>query len=199
MGAVLHWVETAVRVHDSTTCTSKDNTWLMPTPTQSIPYLKLSEIDFSAPKRKKVDLAPSSAPVPVRKSIAPSTEQEKIPIILSIVEPYSENFIHHRDHVPQLLYDIFKPVHLEYNYTQLLTLANDYAQVKVIPAMVSCLAQMIRDQNSGFNIELEESLPLDLGRYFIQPSPLKVFAILKLTGLAPKLLHGVVNTRRRHF
>ena len=87
---------------------------------------------------KKVDLAPSFAPVPVRKSIAPSqtedtffseiaTKQEKKPIILSIVEPYRENFIHHRDHVPQLLYEIFKPVHLEYNYTQLLTLANDYA------------------------------------------------------------------------
>ena len=161
VGAVLHWVETAVRVRDSTTCTSKDNTWLMPTPTQSIPYLQLSEIDFSAPKRKKVDLARSSAPVPVRKSIAPSqkekdtffreiaTEQEKKPIILSIVEPYSQNFVHHRDHVPQLLYDIFKPVHLEYNYTQLLTLANDYAQVKVTPAMVSRLAQLTRDQSKS--------------------------------------------------
>ena len=51
------------------TCTSKDNTWLMPTPTQSIPYLQLSEFEFSAPKCKKVDLPPSSAPVPVHKSI----------------------------------------------------------------------------------------------------------------------------------
>ena len=76
VGAILHWVETAVRVCDSTTCTSKDNTWLMPTPTQSIPCLQLSEIDFSAPKCKRVNPLPSSAPVPVHKSIAPSQTEK---------------------------------------------------------------------------------------------------------------------------
>jgi len=53
VGAILHWVETAVRVRDDTPCTSKEKKWLMPTPTRSIPYLQLREIDFSAPKRQK--------------------------------------------------------------------------------------------------------------------------------------------------
>ena len=74
VSAVLHWVETAVRVRDDTTCTSKANRWLMPTPTQSIPYLQLSEIDFSAPKRQKVksSVVPSAT---VSGVIAPSSAE----------------------------------------------------------------------------------------------------------------------------
>jgi len=51
VGAILHRVETAVRVRNDTPCTSKENKWLMPTPMQAIPYLQLSDIDFIAPKR----------------------------------------------------------------------------------------------------------------------------------------------------
>ncbi len=62
VGAILHWVETAVRIRDSTTCTSKDNSWLVPTaPVLKIPSLLLSEIDFRGlHKEPKVDLATSS-------------------------------------------------------------------------------------------------------------------------------------------
>ena len=49
VGAVLHWVEAAMRIDKNTTCTSKENKWIMPAPKQSIPYLELQEIDFSAP------------------------------------------------------------------------------------------------------------------------------------------------------
>ena len=49
IGAVLHWVEAAVRVNMSATCTSKENTWLIPTPKENIPFLKLSQINFSTP------------------------------------------------------------------------------------------------------------------------------------------------------
>ena len=111
VSAVMHWVETAVRVCDDTTCTSKANRWLMPTPT---PYLQLSEIDFSAPKRQKV----KSSAVPsatVSGVIVPSSaekedffreivkEQDKKPLILSVVEPYCEKFVHASDHLPKLL------------------------------------------------------------------------------------------------
>jgi len=40
VGAVLHWVETAVRVRNDTPSTSKENRWLMPTPVKDIPYLE---------------------------------------------------------------------------------------------------------------------------------------------------------------
>ena len=75
VGAILHWVETALRVRDDTPCTSKENKWLMPTPTQSIPYLQLREIDFSAPNRQKLQSA--SVPASVLTVTPPSqTEQE---------------------------------------------------------------------------------------------------------------------------
>ena len=74
VGAVLHWLETAIRVRYETLCTSKENKWLMPTPTQTIPYLQLSDIDFSAPKRLKV-LSPSEPSV--SNSFTPPSDFEK--------------------------------------------------------------------------------------------------------------------------
>ena len=49
VGAVLHWVETDVRVRNATPCTSKENKWLMPTPVKDIPYVELRDIDFTTP------------------------------------------------------------------------------------------------------------------------------------------------------
>ena len=51
IGAVLHSIEAAVRVNTSAMCTSKKNTWLMPTTKENIPFLELSQINFSTPKK----------------------------------------------------------------------------------------------------------------------------------------------------
>ena len=162
VGAVLHWVETAIRVRDDTPCTSKENKWLMPTPTQSIPYLQLCDIDFSAPKRLKVT-SPSAPLVNLSTATPPSEsekedffreiakEEVKKPLILSIVEPYSEKFVHSSDHLPKLLHGIFKPEHLSKNYTELLTLAEIDLQDKVTPAMVDHLEQITRQQSRSKN------------------------------------------------
>ena len=162
VGAILHWVETAVRVHSTTTCTPKENTWLMPKPKQSIPYLQLSEIDFSAPKLK-VDIA-SSTITTARRLIKPPSlaekdaffhdiakEQKKKPLILSVIDPYSENFVLSSDHIPHLMQGIFNPANLECNYTELLTLADNFAQKTVTPEMVARLAQMTVDQSKCNN------------------------------------------------
>ena len=37
VGAILHWIETAVKIRNSTTCTSEEKSWLMPTPIQKHP------------------------------------------------------------------------------------------------------------------------------------------------------------------
>lgn len=164
VGAILHWVETAVRMHNTTTCTSKENTWLMPRPKQSIPYLQLSEIDFSAPKLK-VDTASSTAtgteihrsnkpPSPTEKDAffhEIAKEQKKKPLILSVIEPYSQNFVLSSDHLPHLMQGIFNPAYLECNYTELLTLADNFAHKKVTPAMVDRLAQITCDQSKSKN------------------------------------------------
>ena len=75
VGAVLHWVETAIRVCDDTPCTSKENKWLMPTAAQSIPYDQLSEIDFTAPKHQKVK-SPSTSSATVS-TVTPTSLSEK--------------------------------------------------------------------------------------------------------------------------
>ena len=56
--AVLHWVETAVRVNISAMYTSKENTWLMPTPKENIPFLELRQINFSTPKNCQKETIP---------------------------------------------------------------------------------------------------------------------------------------------
>ena len=55
VGAVLYWVETRVRIREQTSCTSKENTWIMPMAVKDIPYLKLEQIDFvTAEKNMKL-------------------------------------------------------------------------------------------------------------------------------------------------
>ena len=48
VGALLHWIEAATRIQDSTSCTSKENQWIMPKSMKAVPFLQLSEIDFFA-------------------------------------------------------------------------------------------------------------------------------------------------------
>ena len=62
VGALLHWVETAVRIQNSTSCTSKENQWMMPKSMKAVPYLQLNDINFSAPKRQKLLSAPHESP-----------------------------------------------------------------------------------------------------------------------------------------
>ena len=64
IGAILHWVETAVHIGNVTPCTSLENKWLVPAPVQDIPRLHLKDIDFSAPKCQPI--VPSYACIPGR-------------------------------------------------------------------------------------------------------------------------------------
>ena len=52
MGAVLFAVEAGVRVRDATTCTKEQNKWLLPSHVREIPYLPVSEMDFTSAKKK---------------------------------------------------------------------------------------------------------------------------------------------------
>ena len=167
VGAILHWVEAAVRIRDDTPSTSKDNRWLMPTPMQSIPFLQLSEIDFTAPKCQKTMPAAKNVATPPTTSCNVSSpsetekeyffreiakEKEKKPIILSVIEPYcNDGFIHSSDHLPYQLQGLFKPIFLESNLSELLTLAENYVHKEITPAMVDHLAQLTHEQSKSKN------------------------------------------------
>lgn len=45
-------VEADVRISDSTTCTPEKNKWLLPSHMKEIPYLSVSEMDFTSAKKK---------------------------------------------------------------------------------------------------------------------------------------------------
>ena len=108
VGAILHWVEAAVRIQKNVACTSKENKWILPTPKENIPYLELREINFRAPKRLKLELSSPSGFISSSVSeckIAPPSEderddfyheiakaKERNPLILSVIEPHSSMF-----------------------------------------------------------------------------------------------------------
>ena len=81
VGAILHWVEAAVRIQKNVACTSKENKWIMPTPKENIPYLELREINFRASKRLKLKLSLPSGFISIllysECKIAPPSEDER--------------------------------------------------------------------------------------------------------------------------
>ena len=80
VGAILHWIETAVTIQNNVACTSKENKWIMSTPKENIPNLELREINFRAPKRLKLKLSSPSEFISSSVSeckIAPPSEYEK--------------------------------------------------------------------------------------------------------------------------
>ena len=119
IGALLHWVETAVRMRDDTTCTSVENKWIAPAPVINIPYLMLNEIDFSTPKPSEyVNLNLHNAPQPPinkKQKVEPPTSREiqafyeetatamKKPVILPITEGFNGTFVQEQRTLPKVL------------------------------------------------------------------------------------------------
>ena len=152
VGAVLYWVETAVRIREDTTCRSKKNAWLMPTPVSDVPYLRLKDIKC---QQKCVQQAPHTA---TSCKYAPSAEElstfyaelascSKKPIILSVVAPHNVKFVQSIDHLPRALQSLYDPANLELNFAQLLELAQQFKE-NVTPAMRDHLEDITQSQSS---------------------------------------------------
>lgn len=57
-------------------------------------------------------------------------EKDKMPIVLSIIKPYSEQFVTTSDHLPpQLLSSIYDLANLVKSYTQLIELIVDFTHL----------------------------------------------------------------------
>ena len=140
VGAILHWVEAAVCVNMSTTCTSKENSWLMPTSRDSIPFLELNQISLVTTRQQEdhgrlhTALVRSASgiqqvPTSVEKAnlIADlAQEKEKMPIILSVIDPYNAKFITTDEHLPPIFSTLYYPANLNKNYSEILKIAADY-------------------------------------------------------------------------
>uniref|UniRef100_A0A1X7TJH5 PHD-type domain-containing protein n=1 Tax=Amphimedon queenslandica TaxID=400682 RepID=A0A1X7TJH5_AMPQE len=157
VGAILHWIEAAVRINMSTTSTSRENSWLMPTAIDNIPFLELKNISFTAASKSVAHSAqslPSPPPIPTAvekenffKEL--SKEQNKIPIILSVVSPYNASFITSDEHLPQLFSTLYDPINSEKSQSELLQLAADYSIEPTTTDKVKRLATITADQSKS--------------------------------------------------
>ena len=143
-----------------------DNKWLMPPPVKDIPYLELHDIDFTTPEHHSIVLtnastaSTSTAPGNSKTKVAPppshtekqeffhqiAQEEEKSPIILTVIESYSNSFILSSDHLPNLLQGLFKPAYLGSDFAELIELAESHLHDKITPDMVDHLVQLTCNQ-----------------------------------------------------
>ena len=162
IGAILHWIETAVRIQHSTSCTSKDNQWIMPKSIKEVPYLQLKDIDFSAPKRQKLPSASNDNPTTIStcKIIPPSedeiqdffhklSKERTKSVVLSVTESFSSDFICSMDHLPRVLQGIYKSTYLEKDLPELLSVAESFLHDRVTPQMVDNLTQLTHGQSKS--------------------------------------------------
>ena len=54
VGAIVFAVEAGIRMRDSSTCTQEKSRWIMPGYVKEIPYLPVSEMDFTSAKKKSI-------------------------------------------------------------------------------------------------------------------------------------------------
>ena len=98
-------------------------------------------------------------------------EKERKPLILSLIEPHSSMFAESNDHLPTPLQCIFNPAHLDKDYDQLVTLANNFSMHTVTQEMLEHLAKMTCDQDKSkqwLDLGLEESLLHVLSKLSVQ-------------------------------
>ena len=164
VGSILYWLETHVRIREETTCTSKENTWMMPTAVKDIPFLMLKEIDFtytSAEKRMKYSEKECEVPLLQSQVKPPNDEEwssffkeiaketEKKPAILSIIPPHNKQFVQSSDHLPLPLQTIFDPKNLEFDYLQLLGIAKDFISPTISTTQQDHLEELTRSQSNS--------------------------------------------------
>ena len=163
ISAILYWLETAVRIHNETTCTSKSNSWLppsMPTACQEVPYVTMEELEQVAPQRKKAKINPGKIKEVGAKN-SPSQQElddlykdlskvtDRKPAILSLIPPYCEQFTQSSDHLPVSLQSLYEPENLQLNYLQLIEKAEHMCREPITGIQVRHLENLTRGQASN--------------------------------------------------
>lgn len=133
VAAILYWLETAIRIHDGTSCTSKTNSWLppsLPKACPEVPYVTLEELEKISQRQSNMD-PPTNAWANIANQTPTEGELDKFyvslgsvpnrkPGLLSLVAPYSSTFVQSKDHLPPALQGLYSPESLELDYSALL-------------------------------------------------------------------------------
>ena len=170
VGVVLFAVEAGVRISDSTTCTQEKNKWLLPSHLRDIPYLPISEMDFTFAKKKHelmiekqvTPMATRANPgVQTMRTPAPTPEEQTNfftsisgstvkPAVLSLVAPFNEQYTFDEiDHVPKPLSDsLFEEECIELEYIELLQLCQQIS-LEVTPDECRAIEASTRKQSQS--------------------------------------------------
>ena len=147
----------------------------MPTPMERTPFLELNKISFSSPKRAKTCDLPANTYTNTLNASSPSAvhgnstntipspsdhekenflreiskEKDMMPVVLSVIEPYNNEFTTTNDHLPQLLPTIYNPANLKKSYIELIEMANNFTPDPITEDKVERLAKMTVEQSKS--------------------------------------------------
>lgn len=162
IAAILYWLETAVRVRNTTSCTSQPNTWLppsLPNACDQIPYVTLEELEGISQRQSSMDVS-SNAWESIAKQ-PPSTEDlrgffsqlndvtDRKPGILSVLPSYSSKFVQAVEHLPPALQGLYSPSKLNFSYTKLLDSAPQICTEIATESQIKHLEELTRGQASN--------------------------------------------------
>lgn len=159
VAALLYWLETAVRIKNATSCTSRPNSWMapsMPETCQHVPYVTLEELeDIAVSRTKSVSQDNGYSKISEQRP----TEQElqelyvdlngasdRKPAILSLVTGYSDRFVQSSDHLPPIMQDLYDPSKVTLDYVQLLSHTDKLGVEVLSSSQVKHLEESTRGQ-----------------------------------------------------
>ena len=148
VASVLFYLEVWTKLNGKLACTQVKCTWILPTYVKQVDYAPVKNINFTSARKLKIDLdksieeldptnLPGSPPVQQQRqpSIKPSAkrpsteelkqffsslnEYQSKPVCLSLVQPYSTNFISKTRGIKPVR-DLFDPKYLDFNYAEIL-------------------------------------------------------------------------------
>ena len=169
VASVLFYVEAWTRINGKLACTQVKCTWILPTYVNEVTYAPVKDINFKSAKRLKNELDDkidkSKAPdlcntpeVPSTASCVPTDEEmgtffAKLnetnvkPAILSLIAPYSDQFVLKSRRIPTLS-DLYDPANLKLSYPELLKKCSEI-DVSLSDDELEVIEQDTRDQAKG--------------------------------------------------
>ena len=142
--SAIFYIECRTRVNGKMACTQVKCAWLLPTYVNEVPYPRVQDIDFSSAKKVKENLdtridsldtmtchdssnprKATSIPSHPTSQVEMDTFYEALnqcetkTLVLSLINPYSEQFVAKSQNVP-MLPDLYEPSNLDLEYPELL-------------------------------------------------------------------------------
>ena len=179
VGEILFACETVARIHNSRTCTQDQNKWLVPSYVKKIPYLPISDVDFSSAKCKYRKLTenrtatssscePGRVPVPdqveTNNFFEAISQSKQKPVILSVVHPFNQSFKPKGSKLPPPLLFLYQEENIGLDHDHLLE-----NRKKIITTISEEESQQIESVllNSG----ITQSHPEPSKTHLSQPEP----------------------------